>query len=131
MTIADAPTNTGIDIANHTPYSLGQELRQRIEALDRQSDSRYSLDYVSGGDPGDYRGTNQTPISPYFRWVICWPVTGGSEGWYLHVEAVYQRDDRGRPLDHNRHVPLALIKIFGGWEAAVELAGLIGAWIGS
>ena len=33
---------------------------------------------------------------PRCRWLVCFPVRGGSEGWYVHVEAIVDRPDRVR-----------------------------------
>lgn len=33
---------------------------------------------------------------PNCRWLVCFPVRGGNEGWYIHVEAIIDRPDRSR-----------------------------------
>lgn len=53
--------------------------------------------------------------------VVCFPVTGGSEGHYVHVGWLYQGHDDHVDSDP-RFFCLALIKTFRGWDAAVELA---------
>lgn len=54
-----------------------------------------------------------------YRWISVFPVTGGNEGHYIHVDLIWQANYReGR-------VCLFLLKTFGGHEAAVTLAGLL------
>jgi hypothetical protein len=138
MTTTTTPTTrytddgrpVAIEPAGLTPYELKREITRRIEALDRETDSRYALEYVSAFPLAEYEKHNH-PIAAGYRWIIVWPVTGGSEGHYIHVEAVHQYDADRRPLDENKHVPLLLIKIFGGWDAAADLAGIIGRWLGA
>lgn len=129
---AETPTiDRYIDIGGKSPAEIARILRMRIEELDRRTDGRYGMDYCSGQSPNpaaDYYNT-KNPIAEGYRWIACYPVTGGSEGHYLHLDLIYQRDADGRPLDHDRHVQIALIKVFGGWDAAAELAGIIGRWL--
>ncbi len=129
-TYNDDGSSVAIELDDLSPAELCRRLRIRIEALDRETDSRYSLDYVSAYPLSEYE-KQKRPIRFGYRWVIVWPVTGGSEGHYIHVEAVYQYDEQHNPLPENQHVPLAMIKIFGGWEAAADLAGKIGRWLGA
>jgi len=52
-----------------------------------------------------------------YRWICVFPVTGGSEGHYIHVDLIWQNDYReGR-------VPLFMIKTFGGHAEAIQIAG--------
>lgn len=146
MTTTTTPTiDRIITIAGRTPSEIGRILTARIEELDRRTDHRYCLEYVSASYSGegadeywnlpDYQRArlglqpNHRPIRDRFRWVSVYPVTGGSEGHYLHVELIYQRDAAGRELRSNLHVRICLVKIFGGWDAAAELAGIIGRWL--
>jgi hypothetical protein len=58
-----------------------------------------------------------TPWPINSRWIGVFPVTGGSEGWYVHVEAITP--------DGNRQ-PLYLLKTFRGWNHACAIAKRIG-----
>lgn len=60
-----------------------------------------------------------------YHWIAVFPVTGGSEGHYVHVDLLWQRDHReGR-------IPLFLLKTFGGHAEAVSLAGLLARVLGT
>jgi len=59
-----------------------------------------------------------------YRWIQVYPVTGGSEGHYIHVDLFWQRDY------HEGRVPLFLLKTFGGHAEAVMLAGLLARVLG-
>lgn len=63
---------------------------------------KYVLDNVPAGlfDEMDYFSIARTPINtpsrdflwPKFRWVSVYYVTGGSEGYYLHVDTIGEQD---------------------------------------
>ena len=120
-------TSTLIDVATHYPSEIARELRQRIEQLDRETDSRYALEYCAPYEPADRVG--ERVIRPGYRWISCYPVTGGSEGHYLHVIVVYQQDAERRSLRANEYREIVMIKIFGGWDAAAELSGIVARWL--
>jgi len=72
-------------------------------------------EYFSPGH--DYpRGAENQPIGNFWR-IICYAVTGGSEGHYVHVEIVRERGE-----DANRIDCLALGKTFRGWDHAWAMA---------
>ena len=57
-----------------------------------------------------------------YRWLACYAVTGGSEGWYIHVELIHPT----RIGVANRQ-SLMMGKTFSGYDVAARLAGYIGA----
>jgi hypothetical protein len=69
--------------------------------------------------------TEQTKLEDIrYRWIAVFPVTGGNEGHYVHIDLVWQEDYReGR-------ISLFLLKTFGGHDAAVKLAGLLARVLG-
>jgi hypothetical protein len=114
-----------IALDGQTPRQIMRILCARIEELDRRTDSKYAMDYASA--PSYDRA--EVPIRPLHRWAAVYAVTGGSEGHYVHVELIYQHDEHGHWLPANEHRPIGIVKVFGGWEAAAELAGIIGKWL--
>lgn len=64
--------------------------------------------------------TDRTKLTDIrYRWICVFPVTGGNEGHYIHVDLIWQHEAReGR-------VPLFLLKTFGGHAEAIQLAGLL------
>jgi hypothetical protein len=60
---------------------------------------------------------------PPYHWIACYPVTGGSEAHYLHLDLIRSGD-----VPH-RH--MLLVKVWGGWDEACaianETARLLGA----
>lgn len=124
-----------IDPVGKRPSEIARELERRILLLDEHTDHRYALDYCSSSGYLADGGKDDRPLRERMRWMAVWPVTGGSEGWYIHVDAVYQTDEKGNPTRDaagnftNVHRPIVLIKTFGGWSEAAELAGEIGRWL--
>lgn len=54
------------------------------------------LDYFHAFHAGDSSG-NELPnksLFPKYHCVICYFIAGSSEGWYLHIESVYENDHR-------------------------------------
>jgi len=62
--------------------------------------------------------TGETKLADVrYRWIYVFPVTGGNEGHYIHVDLIWQREyQEGR-------VPLFMIKTFGGHAEAIQIAG--------
>lgn len=77
------------------------------------------IDYFSCADRFD--GIEAGTPLPDYRRVAVWTCTGGSEGWYVHVDLV--TDDGTR--DGKRHQGVFLVKTFAGWEVAHAIAGAI------
>jgi len=59
-----------------------------------------------------------------YRWLASYAVTGGSEGYYVHVDLIRARENGG-PRQ------LLLLKTFAGYDVAARLAGYIGARLGA
>jgi len=68
---------------------------------------------------------HQTLSEHGYRWIACYPVTGGSEGHYVHVDAILQLQGQ------SRIVPLFLIKTFAGHAAARQIADACARILGS
>jgi len=65
---------------------------------------------------------------PRFRTIACYPVTGASEGHYIHVDAlVFREDIRSRLLEC---VPIFLGKTFQGFEFAAQVAAACAKHLG-
>ncbi|MFH1921776.1 MAG: hypothetical protein ABIP48_18075 [Planctomycetota bacterium] len=62
------------------------------------------------------RGAEDQPIGQFWR-IICYAVTGGNEGHYVHVEIVREKGLPGEQID-----TLALGKTFRGWDHAWTMA---------
>ena len=54
-----------------------------------------------------------------YRWLAVFPVTGGSEGHYVHVDLIGEKDGQIWTL------PLFLGKTFNGLDHAIEMAGIL------
>jgi len=61
-------------------------------------------------------------------WIAVYPVTGGSEGYYIHVDAI-NRGDALKPKEPIRQV-LALAKCWD-WDQAVRIAGRVATLLGA
>lgn len=73
------------------------------------------------------------PFPPY-RWIAAFAVTGGSEGHYIHVDAILSADRVDDRLDQatgfqfsHASVQLYLMKTFEGWAHACAIAQAAGA----
>jgi hypothetical protein len=126
---AERTLNSLMALADRQPAEIMRILAARIEQLDRETDHRFAFEYASSSYTPSGSGKDMRPIRRDYRWAAIFPVTGGSEGHYLHLVVIYQRDEDGRPLPANEYREIGIIKIFGGWDAAADLAGIIGRWI--
>jgi len=125
----DDGTIVELDPAGKSAVEVARWIETQIRRVDPEGD-RYATDYCSGNRyTPDARPAD--PIRDGYRWISVYAVTGGSEGHYIHVDLIYQRDEQGTPLERNQHEAIVLVKVFGGWEAAAELAGRIGRWLGA
>lgn len=61
-------------------------------------------------------------LFPAWRFLACFPVTGGSEGHYIHVDAILPEGER---------VSLFTGKTFAGWEAACKTANACAYHLGA
>ncbi|MEA1050511.1 hypothetical protein U5801_11915 [Lamprobacter modestohalophilus] len=78
------------------------------------------LDYFSIASL-DARGDKPWPRA---RWVACFPVVGGSEGHYIHVEAIALMGDPGQTQTGERQLVL-IGKTFLGLEHALAVSGTL------
>lgn len=64
--------------------------------------------------------TDETTVGELrYRWIAVYPVTGGNEGHYIHVDLIWQREyTEGR-------VPLFLGKTFQGMDHAIQMANTL------
>jgi hypothetical protein len=60
----------------------------------------------------------------HYHTVACYPVTGGSEGYFAHVELIGGHDDARRQR-------ICLIKTFDGWDTACALANACATLLGA
>lgn len=130
---------------------LGELYRQLQEVLDREDQELRELQQAKGEHPDgfclDYfsRSYTMDETIPEFaikdrpfgrlghatklgdlryRWIAVFAVTGGSEGHYVHVDLLWQKEwQEGR-------VSLFLAKTFGGHETAVRIAGVLARVLG-
>ncbi len=115
-----------------TLRELWDELREIVDAVPDHGHEGVSRTYKWDGEstpaaniaaqkargfPALDDATRLTDIR--YRWISVFPVTGGNEGHYIHVDLIWQREyQEGR-------VPLFLLKTFGGHAEAIALAGLL------
>lgn len=63
-------------------------------------------------------------VMPPCRWLVCFPVLGSNEGWYIHIAAIIDRPDRLR-----EHRLLGLAKTWtaaSAWQIAQAAAHHLG-----
>ena len=87
-----------------TLFELYQQLRDLVDAVPNHGHeglSRcYQWDEITSAVKtreierrGFPRLTDKTRLRDVrYRWISCWPATGGNEGHYVHVDLVWQRD---------------------------------------
>jgi hypothetical protein len=121
-----------------TLTALGAELKQCMDALEHGNDE-LCLDYFSVSWKYDASQpawalekrekipvlTGATKLGDLrYRWIAVYPVTGASEGHYVHVDLLWEDGwTQGR-------IPLFLAKTFGGMQAAVQIAGMLARVLG-
>lgn len=67
---------------------------------------------------------------PYpYRSIKCYAVTGGSEGYYIHVEAAYR--DPKNPYGDCLHKDLFTGKTFSGMETALKISNALTLMLGA
>ena len=106
---------------------LYQHLQQTLEAanlIDEYFSMMYQYDTHSPTREIEARGfgpiAHTTLIQDLrYRWMAVYPVTGGNEGHYVHVDLIWEKDyQTGR-------VPLFLYKTFAGLEQVIKVAGIL------
>lgn len=118
-----------VRIAGYRPvHEVLAEVNARIKAdgiefdeTDFSSMLRYSESAI--GDPAPHpRGAETWPA---VRRLFVFPVTGGSEGHYVHIAGIAED-----PPAERKHVTIALCKTFQGWDHAVRIAEAAGRHLG-
>lgn len=89
------------------------------EGLGKTRYSTAGMDYFSMD-----MGTEDQPFPDNYHWIACFPVTGGSEGHYIHVDMICS-DMNG---EHRKS--LFLGKTFLGLGHAIEIAGKLARLMG-
>jgi hypothetical protein len=79
-------------------------------------DEGYVDEYFSPqyGMPGS-KSDADAPMPRLWR-IACWACTGGSEGWYVHIDLIYQEGK------NTVHEPFALGKTWRKWDGAWAMA---------
>lgn len=109
-------TPTYLDTERLTITEIARTLRAELESIDD------AMDYLHVSSQISYTAREHEPIGRY-RWIACYAVTGGSEGHYVHVDRIYLATPNAREFTHE---PLLLVKTFGGYEKACQIAAYIG-----
>lgn len=103
-----------VKLEGRTLKEIEQDL---IDALGR--------DKYNGVHMMEYFTANNYEIQDLFpkdyRWIACFPVTGGSEGHYIHVDLILQDDKR---------LNVFLGKTFQGLGHAIEIAAKLARLMG-
>jgi hypothetical protein len=61
-----------------------------------------------------------------YRWLVCYPVRGSNEGWYVHIATIGQPEAKGTGNDYvNAHRIIALAKT---WDAQSAWAIAQAVW---
>lgn len=98
-----------------TLATIGSWLRAEMHKLDTP-DGEFIDEYFSLGD--DTKGACW-PDFTMTRWIAVYPVRGGSEGWYVHVDALLSDDKRKLLFLAKTWTPDR------AWEIVRELARLL------
>jgi len=85
---SDHETGLITQTGTKTVSQVFKELEAHLEEIDAMPSEYLTQSY------GRYSGTEDLhdPF-PDYSWIACFPVTGGSEGWYIHVEVINNMDD--------------------------------------
>lgn len=99
------------DLGPRSRKAIFEELEDRLIAASALPEEYFGLAALS----------NPSTAFPEHHWIACFPVTGDSEGHYIHVEAI----------NHNSRELVFLGKTFQGFDfaakCAVECARALGA----
>lgn len=112
---------------------LGEDLGKR---LGMPANTPY-IDLLEGPMSPIVPGRADRISTPSVRWVSIYPVRGGSEGWWIHVDLIYGAHDgidlERLGMDPDRIMVLAsetvlTSKTFAGRTAAVAIASYLADW---
>lgn len=116
--------------------TLGEIHHDVTESLGEMVD-----EYFSG--PRDWRSEELGPSDQWpenVRWVACYAVTGGSEGWYIHIDLIRELDlppetdafgAAKRPRSVKTASTIMLGKTFQGMEHAQKIAAKVAQLLGA
>lgn len=88
---------------------------------DEYFDISATIAYNDANDKFD-SGLHRNSEWPVYQWIACYPVTGNSEGHYIHVDII----------DKNRQAQTIFLgKTFHGFERAAEIAAACARHLGA
>lgn len=128
-----------LDAVTVIPDLDGRTLREVRAILETDPAIGGELEYFTVSPERKYPGTDGGigPDTPWaevvdgYRWIASWATIGGSEGWYIHVEAVRPATEGAGQTYVTEGRPLFLAKTFQGYAAAAKIAAIIGARLGA
>lgn len=97
-------------VHNRTVREVWLELEKRLKGESLLPDEYMGVAASANGDME----------FPNYRFIVCYPVTGGNEGHYIHVDAVME----------GKNTPVFLGKTFRGMEFAVAVAAACARHLG-
>jgi hypothetical protein len=97
---------------------------QDVGAIHEGCGGKYSW-FIDEYFHGPFKDDARQPVPFGYRWVACWPVTGASEGHYVHIHFVVPEGESCKL------VRLALGKTFRGMDHAAEIAGRCAILLGA
>lgn len=113
---------TSIDRAR-TPQEIGRQLVARLRELTYEIDGEPEPFVDEYASARDFDESPPLPAGMLWWRIIVYTVEGTSEGDYIHVDGIPNRDDEKRR-------PIALIKTFRGRDHAWAMARIIADLLG-
>ena len=71
---------------------------------------------------GETKDNRAVPLPDKLRWLVVFAVTGGSEGFYIHIEAIYPNSN---PQEDSSRKLLILGKDLGGMDTALKVVNVL------
>lgn len=94
------------------------EVRAACDDVLRQADLYDQMESF-----GSFPALDEGQAWPAARWVAVFPVRGGSEGYYVHVEALAINDSNGRQTNQRQLILMG--KTFEGIDTANKIANAL------
>lgn len=114
---------------------IGEVFEDLAEAL-RKNDM--IDEYMSGCEAWSATGglTMASPWPADVRWICAYPVTGGSEGHYVHIGVILDGEERKAEggqwiYGPRKEIALFLVKTFQGWSHACAIANAAARLLGA
>lgn len=104
---------------NRTINEIFTDLRKRLEEEGLLPDEYFHV----------FLDVDENALFPEYRWIACYPVTGGSEGHYIHIDALVPREIDRETLIESKLIYLG--KTFQGLEFASKVAAACAKYLGS